>query len=826
MAAKGLFDPDLVSSALFDEAMVIEGWYDKELIDSASFTFLRLYLRNTTTNGISIGGVPCYDLLTTEGTSVDTAVVNTTAAGTEIQFTKTAGGSVAAFITGRVPVGGWTITSSDVALWLQESAATVNAGLRFRLFKYSGGTETEIGGSPFSSGTEFNTANILETLIGNVTDTALAENDRLLLRVYAVNVGTMAVGTATLSFNGATGGSSGQITVYPNGANGNVRFAVGSNTSWAAVRALSSSDPPTYPTNETVFQGENSEGTYIISRNGYVFDTSSIPDGATITSAVFSVYSSASGDGSETTNPANGSLVAYTPSSDTAPVAADYQQFGTTKLCDTDVTSATFRGAGGYHSWTLNATGLAAINKTGNTRLGIRPSNDFSDSTAPTARSYALGDFAAQTGTSQDPKLVVDYTTISFADSYINVYPIVAFKAESSGATGTVNYTNANDTSSATGTSTVTGTLARTNPNDTSVASGSPTITGSLARTNNNDTSVASGSPRVSGSLNTTNNNDSISAQGSPVVSGTLARTNANDTVVASGSPIVSGSLNRTNANDTVVATGTSVVTGTSTTTNSNDTSSTTGTPIITGASNYTNNDDSCAASGTVGGGGGTTGTVNYTNLNDGLSGNGAPVVSSTSNTTNANDSSTASGGSTVSGSSTTTNNNDISIASGIAGAITGTVSYTNNNDLITASGLVVSLGNSRAHKEEYRSIDWSIPFSYQIKETKEVIEEKKELVKSKKLQVKESLKFDPSDKFKELEYLTRDIEELERQIKELEDLYEKFKRKYRKEKKKKILQEVKEEIVEIPEIIYEVTEEDRKEIQEILFLIKLLDNI
>lgn len=167
-----------------------------------SETELKLYLRNTTANGISIGGVACYDLLTIAGSSADTAVVNTTASGTEIQFTKTAGGSVAAFITGRAPVGGWTITASEVALWLKESASTVNAGLRYRLFKYSGGTETEIGGSPFNRNAEFNTANSLETLAGNVTDTALAEDDRLLLRIYAVNVGTMAVGTATLRFNG------------------------------------------------------------------------------------------------------------------------------------------------------------------------------------------------------------------------------------------------------------------------------------------------------------------------------------------------------------------------------------------------------------------------------------------------------------------------------------------------------------------------------------------------------------------------------------------------------------------------------------------------
>jgi predicted heme/steroid binding protein len=204
-----------------------------------------------------------------------------------------------------------------------------------------------------------------------------------------------------------------QITVYPDPANGNPRFAYGTNTSWAACRSQATSDPVEYPTNSVVFQGEQAGATYIISRNGYVYDISSIPSSAIITGGVFSVYSTGSGDSSETTNPSNGSLVAYTPSSDTAPTTSDYQSFGTTKLCDTDVTRTTFLGSSGYKDWTLNASGIAvlqaALAGTGRARLGIRPSNDFSDATAPVARSYASGDFAAQTGTSQDPKLVIDY---------------------------------------------------------------------------------------------------------------------------------------------------------------------------------------------------------------------------------------------------------------------------------------------------------------------------------------------------------------------------------------------------------------------------------
>mgnify|MGYP003654029838 CR=1 FL=1 len=131
--------------------------------------------------------------------------------------------------------------------------------------------------------------------------------------------------------------------------------------------------------------------------------------------------------------------------------------------------------------------------------------------------------------------------------------------AAGGGSTGTLAYTNANDTSAASGTTTVTGTLARTNANDTSAASGATTVTGTLARTNANDTVAASGSVGggVSGTLAYTNANDTVSASGTTTVTGTVARTNANDSVAASGwAGTITGTVSYTNANDAVAAAG------------------------------------------------------------------------------------------------------------------------------------------------------------------------------------------------------------------------------------------------------------------------------
>lgn len=107
-----------------------------------------------------------------------------------------------------------------------------------------------------------------------------------------------------------------------------------------------------------------------------------------------------------------------------------------------------------------------------------------------------------------------------------------------SGVTGTLAKTNANDTVSASGTTTIVGSLAKTNANDTCTASGTVGalgVTGSLATTNANDTSAASGTTTVVGSVSKTNTNDSVSASGTTTIVGSLAKTNANDKCVACG---------------------------------------------------------------------------------------------------------------------------------------------------------------------------------------------------------------------------------------------------------------------------------------------------
>jgi hypothetical protein len=67
-----------------------------------------------------------------------------------------------------------------------------------------------------------------------------------------------------------------------------------------------------------------------------------------------------------------------------------------------------------FSNWTLNSAGLAFISKTGLTRFGMRLGHDIDNSepsiSSGTQRQTGINGYAAdRTGTSQDPKLVVEH---------------------------------------------------------------------------------------------------------------------------------------------------------------------------------------------------------------------------------------------------------------------------------------------------------------------------------------------------------------------------------------------------------------------------------
>lgn len=147
-------------------------------------------------------------------------------------------------------------------------------------------------------------------------------------------------------------------------------------------------------------------------RGVFLFDTAALHDAADITGATFSLY------GTQKNNAAgniNAVLVSSSPASNTDLVAADYglaAHFGTTELAGR-IPYANWSTTG-YNDFALNASGLAAISKTGVTKLGVLHHFDF-DNASPTWVSNTnpsglWANFSETTGTGTDPTLVVTYT--------------------------------------------------------------------------------------------------------------------------------------------------------------------------------------------------------------------------------------------------------------------------------------------------------------------------------------------------------------------------------------------------------------------------------
>jgi hypothetical protein len=145
---------------------------------------------------------------------------------------------------------------------------------------------------------------------------------------------------------------------------------------------------------------------YRIDRGYVYFDTSAIPDSATIASATLYLY----GQADNSTTDFNLNIQSGMPTYPHDPlVAADFNTTYYSGIgCDPYNTSG-FTIAG-YNAITLSATGLTWISKTGTTKLCLRSDEDVSAS-PPSGDEYVTVYAAEQAGTANDPYLVVNYTT-------------------------------------------------------------------------------------------------------------------------------------------------------------------------------------------------------------------------------------------------------------------------------------------------------------------------------------------------------------------------------------------------------------------------------
>lgn len=157
-----------------------------------------------------------------------------------------------------------------------------------------------------------------------------------------------------------------------------------------------------------------------IYRGIVLFNTASLPDDAIISAASLSLYGYAKAD-SLSCSP-NINIYSSNPASNNALAGGDYAGIGTAHFCDTPITYSGWSNAG-YNDFSLNASGLAGISKTGVSKFGVRNASYDVANSSP-AWVSAVGSnmqcYASERGTGYKPRLVVTYslgTAVSSGDS-------------------------------------------------------------------------------------------------------------------------------------------------------------------------------------------------------------------------------------------------------------------------------------------------------------------------------------------------------------------------------------------------------------------------
>ena len=223
-------------------------------------------------------------------------------------------------------------------------------------------------------------------------------------------VPVLSFGFSTLTVNPQAGGGGGNAT-----CDGYVRtFVSGAGTTWASLYgsssgyAASTSDANFYIV--SVVCGTTTNQYQTILRAILSFNTSSLTSAATISEAVLSLYGTASYSVEQTGYAID--VFTATPANVNNIVVGDYAQFQATSQTGGASIAFPSWSTSGYNAFTLSATGIGNISKTGVSVFSLREASYDATNTAPpwvSSQNAGLGGYFADNG-SNEPKLVVTYT--------------------------------------------------------------------------------------------------------------------------------------------------------------------------------------------------------------------------------------------------------------------------------------------------------------------------------------------------------------------------------------------------------------------------------
>lgn len=190
----------------------------------------------------------------------------------------------------------------------------------------------------------------------------------------------------------------GSLTVFSN-ANGDGEVWV-SGASWSAAHDATSGTAEVNTTPSAVY---SEPGTFM-GRIFLPFDTSSLPDNATITSATLRVFVTVVNDNDNDGNDFI-RVVESTQASNTLLAGGDFDAVGTTALA-TDIDIGTI-STDAFLDFTLNSTGIALISTSGFTKLALREGHDVLNDPIATG---ITGISIHPSNGNNKPQLIINYT--------------------------------------------------------------------------------------------------------------------------------------------------------------------------------------------------------------------------------------------------------------------------------------------------------------------------------------------------------------------------------------------------------------------------------